>query len=124
MQPNDVIAAVGRLPREFKRRQNVSMLALLKESGYLGSQSDVTIAALQAHFASHAEDLEAWVSSSYDNRSSPAWYVAEPSGSGSRWEVGHQPGGQREHFESGAAACAVYVKRWLESASSITEHAP
>jgi hypothetical protein len=39
------------------------------------------------------------------------------------WVVGHEPGGQREHFESGAEAVAVYVKRWLESAASFTEHA-
>jgi len=100
------------------------MLALLKESGYLGSPSEVTTAALQAHFVTHGEDLEGWVSNSHDNRSSPAWYVAEPSGLSTKWEVGRHPGGQREYFESGAAACAVYVKRWLEYASSITEHAP
>jgi hypothetical protein len=124
MQTNDVIAAIARMPREFRRRQDVSMLALLKESGCVGNSRDITIAALRAHFATHADDLNGWVLNSYDNRSSPAWYVAEPSRPDDKWVVGHQPGGQRQYFDSAAEACAVYVKRWLEVASGFTEHAP
>jgi hypothetical protein len=124
MHTNDVITAIARMPREFRRRQDVSMLALLEESGYVGRSRDFTIAALRAHFATHADDLDGWVLNSYDNRSSPAWYVAEPSSPDAKWVVGHQPGGQRQYFDSAAEACAVYVNHWLEDASSFTEHAP
>lgn len=123
MHTKDVIAAIGRMPREFRRRKDVSMVALLKESGYLRARSEVTVATLQIHFASHQEDLDGWVSSSRDNRSSPAWYVVEPRGSDATWVVGRHPGSQREHFENGAEACAVYVNRWLDFAASIAERA-
>ena len=124
MQTSDVIAAIGRMPREFRRRQDVSMLALLKESGYFGRAPDITVAALQSHFATHADDLEGWILNSDDNRSSPAWYIAEPGSANAKWVVGHHPGDRRDHFESRAEACAVYVKRWLESVARFTEHAP
>jgi hypothetical protein len=123
MQINDVIAAIGRMPREFRRRQDASMLTLLQESGYLDYTRDITTEALQAYFAAHSDDLEGWVMNSYDNLSSPAWYVAEPSVPADKWVVGYQPGTQRDYFESGAEACAVYVKRWLEAVSCFTEHA-
>ena len=123
MHTKDVIAAIGQMPREFRRRQDVSMLTLLKKSGYVDHPEEVTTAALQSHFENHTDDLEAWILNSDDNRSSPAWYVAEPSSAGGKWVVGHQPGDRRDYFESGAEACAVYVKRWLEAAAGFTEHA-
>jgi hypothetical protein len=123
MHSKDIIAAIGRMPREFRRREDVSMIALLKESGYLDCPDEVTIPALQAHFGTNSEDLEGWVLNSLDNRGSPAWYIAEPNGSSAKWLVGHYPGEHREYFDSGAEACAVYVRRWLEATARFTEHA-
>src|ERR1022692_3372743 len=98
MQTNDVIASIGRMAPAFYPPPKVSMLTLLKECGYFDRSRDVTIDALQAHFAAHSDDLDAWVLNSYDNRSSPAWYVAQPGGPGDKWVVGHQPGAQRDYF--------------------------
>src|SRR4051794_17718700 len=123
MHSKDVIAAIGRMPREFRQRQEVSMIALLKESGYLNCPDAITIPALQAHFAKSPEDLEGWLLNSYDNRSSTAWYVSEPSAPNDKWVVGHYPGDHREYFASGPEACAAYVRRWLEASARFTEHA-
>jgi hypothetical protein len=115
MQLSKVVSSVGRMPLEFKSRDNVSMLHLLAESGYLANQSLITVELLSAYFAAHPESVDAWLAQSLDNRSSASWYLLDPSADKSqgKWMVGFYPGERREYFERGEDACAVFVKNRL-----------
>jgi hypothetical protein len=121
----EVVAVIGRMPSEFCRRSNVSMVQLLKESGYLSNVTAVTVQLLQEHFRSHADDLAAWVRKSEDNRSAPAWFITPPNDENrsSKWAVGYFPGNQLQHYEHGHEACAIYVMRWLEQTSELITYA-
>jgi len=125
MQVNDIVTDIGRMPGEFRRRGDRSMIQLLEESGYFSNSAAVTVQRLRDHFRMHSENLQAWVLHSEDNRSSPSWYIVEPeaANSGARWTVGYHPGDQRETYEHGDEACAVYVKRWLEQIGGFVKHA-
>ena len=115
-----VISAIGRMPIEFKSRGDVSMVRLMRESGYLAEQSLVTVELLIAHFAQHPDDLDAWHRKSLDNRGSSSWYLLGPSESNfpGKWEVGFHPGENREYFDHGEDACALFVKNWLIQVSA------
>jgi hypothetical protein len=125
MQVSKVVSAIGRMPIEFKSRGDVSMLRLVRESGYLANQSLVTVELLSAHFSEHPEDLDAWHSKSLDNRGSPAWYLLDPGDTNSRgkWVVGFFPGENREYFDHGEDACALFVKNWLIQVSAYAHDA-
>ena len=115
MQLSSVVTSIGRMPLEFKSRGNVSMMQLLAESGYLATQSLITVELLSAYFAEHPESINAWLLQSLDNRGSPSWYLQDPSAANAqgKWVVGFYPGERREYFERGEDACAVFVRNRL-----------
>jgi hypothetical protein len=119
---SSVISAIGRMPTEFRSRGDVSMMQLLSDSGYLASQSAITIELLINHFVEHPEAVDAWLRLSWDNRGWPSWYLQDPQSENSRgmWVVGFHPGEHREYFERGADACAVFVKNKLNQMSGYT----
>ena len=119
MKLSSVISAIGRMPTEFRSRGDVSVMQLLIDSGYLASQSAITIDLLRNYFAEHPEAVEAWLRLSWDNRSWPSWYLQDPRSADSQamWVVGFYPGEHREYFEQGADACAVFVKNKLTQMS-------
>lgn len=125
MSPDDRIAAIGRMATEYRQRGNVSMIQLLKESGYLTDSGAITAQKLRDYFRTHLEDLDSWVLESYDNRSSPSWYIQEPDapGTAGQWVVGFYPGDARDTFTDGAEACAIFVKRTLDLMASNVERA-
>jgi hypothetical protein len=91
------------------------MLRLLADAGYLGNQSLITVELLSAYFAEHPESIDAWLLQSLDNRSSPSWYLLDPSAANTQgeWVVGFRPGERREFFERDEDACAVFVRNRL-----------
>lgn len=101
------------------------MLRLLEETGYFRSSNSVTVQKLHDHFRAHPEDLDSWVLESYDNRSSPSWYIQEPDapGAAGQWVVGFYPGDARDTFTDGAEACATFVKRTLDLMAADVERA-
>jgi hypothetical protein len=115
MQLSSVVSSICRMPLEFKSRGDVSMLRLVAESGYLTNKALITVELLSAYFAKDPESIDAWLLQSLENRSSPSWYLLEPSAANAqgKWVVGFYPGQDREYFERGEDACAVFVKNRL-----------
>src|SRR3954465_8781711 len=96
----NTIEAICRMPAEFRRRGDVSMMDLLKESGYLENRSHVTEVLLQLYLNDHPEVIEAWLIESQDQRTSEGWYLLDPTAAeaGRGWIVGFYPGGTRKKY--------------------------
>ena len=112
---NKAVKAVCQMPRDFQERGDVSMIALLKESGYLRIAESISEQLLKEYFEQHPDLINAWLSNSEDTRSSPNWYLRKPTGPNEQWVVSFFPDGTTHRFVQGAQACAFYVKRYLET---------
>jgi hypothetical protein len=122
---DELLARVCRLPQEFRRRGDMSMSTLVRESGCFRSPDVVTQEHLEQYFRANPDAIDAWLMESADQRCVPAWYLVEPSDRVPHWTVGHLTvDGQRTReafFRDGAEACASFVHNWL-SALAGTEH--
>jgi hypothetical protein len=112
---DDIIRAVCEMAHAFKSRGNVSMVDLLRESGYLQDPESADESAIERHLRRSPELVASWVCYSEDQRASPAWYMREPETVGGHWVVGHMSASgthsERRSFANGFAACAFYIKR-------------
>ncbi|MGH7388954.1 MAG: hypothetical protein ACREM3_05785 [Candidatus Rokuibacteriota bacterium] len=115
---DDIARAVCEMAIIFKSRDDVSMLDLLLESGYLREPDGIDESAIERQLRRNPELVDSWVDHSEDRRSSPAWYVARPEAAGGAWPVGYvSTSGSRSEkrsFTDGFAACAFYIKREVE----------
>lgn len=115
------VKAVCQMPRDFQERGNVSMVTLLKESGYLRIAESVTEQLLEAYFEQHPDLINAWLRNSEDTRSSLNWYFSKPDDQNEQWVVGFFPDGTTHRFPHAAQACAFYVKRYLETLTATSK---
>jgi hypothetical protein len=74
---DEVVEAVCRLPLDFHAIGYVSVLDLVRRSGYGTKGSDVTVERLAKCLLDHPDWVERWFRWSMDNRGSPAWYIRE-----------------------------------------------
>jgi len=109
-----------RLPVAFKAHGNISMSALLRESGYTKTDSQVSEQDIEACLRDDPSLVGAWLAYSEDQRCSPAWYLARP-GAGldgrEGWRVGDSDSGRRlpeRAFPNEFAACAFFVSRFID----------
>ena len=112
---NKALKAVCQMPRDFQERGDVSMVTLLKESGYPQIAESITEHLLEVYLEKHPDLIDAWVRNSEDTRGSPDWYLSKPTGSDKQWIVGFFPDGPTRRFSQRGQACAFYVKRYLET---------
>jgi hypothetical protein len=119
MQSDELLFRVCLLPQEFRRRGDVSMIDLVRDSGYLRSPNAVTEGDLERYFRGNPDAIDAWLLESMDQRCAPAWYLVEPSDHAGQWTVGYlTTSGQRTRealYGDGTKACASFVKHWLGS---------
>ncbi len=107
-----------RMPIEHVRRGNVSMVGLLRESGYLEDLEDLDAALFEAWLRANPEYLDSWLFYSNDQRSSPTWYLHEPGQSESRWAIGYvtgKPDHEMLFYPDRFAATAQFIKKYVES---------
>jgi hypothetical protein len=118
MLSDEVLSRICRLPQEFRHRGDVSMVTLVRDSGYLRSPDAVTEESLERFFSENPDTIDPWLLESMDQRCAPAWYFIEPSGDSREWTVGYLTAqGQRTRetfYSDGAKACAFFVRRWLD----------
>ena len=109
-----MVEAICRMPEEFTRRGDVSMIALLKQSGHLDA-GPLTEEVLRQYIEAHPEVIDSWTGHSEDSRASEGWYVLRPEWveSGGSWIVGYHPSGPRKSYRSGVDACAAFIKRYV-----------
>jgi hypothetical protein len=112
-----MIEAVSKMALDFNQRGDISMVGLLKESGYADNPSKITQEDLTEQFRKHPELIETWVIQSDDKRTSSGWFIKEPENSLTRnkaWVVGFYPIGDTNEFLYAAEACGFYVKMEAE----------
>ena len=115
------VKAVCHMPRDFQESGNVSMVTLLKESGYLQIAENITEQLLKAYFEQHQDLINAWLRNSEDTRSSPNWYFSKPNDQNRQWVVSFFPDGTTHRFSHAAQACAFYVKQYLETLTATSK---
>jgi hypothetical protein len=116
LTPTATLEAICRMPEDFTRRGDVSMVTLLKESRHLNSPDQLTEEVLRQYMRAHPEIIDSWTGLSEDQRASKCWYVLRPEWAelGGSWIVGFHPGGPRESYSNGVDACAAFIKRYVE----------
>ena len=118
MEVTATTEAVCNTARDFERRCNVSMIALLKESGYLENFNEVTEARILEYLQQHPDLVGTWVLYSENKRTDGGWYILTPRDSQippNVWAVGFYPAEETREFPDGASACAFFVKQEVES---------
>jgi hypothetical protein len=119
----DTITRVCQMPVAFQERGNISMIDLIRESGYLRDYQNVTEAAIDAFLRRHPELTSHWIQYSQDQRCSPAWYLVGPRDGHPdlRWTVGRHPSSPKKEwsFPDHIAACAFFIKQEAESLRSM-----
>src|SRR5687767_115418 len=92
------IHAIVRLPIAFSQRGDVSVIELLRESGYYQNYDRVRVADLRDALNDDGNATDAWVQYSEDQRSSSAWFVSEQSG---EWYVGFYSSDEEAQYDEG-----------------------
>ena len=109
MEHERVIAAVCRLPVDFRSVGDKSMLDLFQASGAGAVLDSITPEALAAHLRRHPELIEAWRGDSDDRRTPSGPYLRAPRRAGRPWIVGWHPEGTRLTYPDGPTACAAFI---------------
>ena len=105
----DVVARICEIPVEFKARGDVSVLQLVRESGFGAQHATVTVDALGKYLRDKPDLIDAWFRYSEDKRTSSGWYILQrPDG---QFEVAFFPKGQSLVTANRASACAEFVLR-------------
>src|SRR5262245_40641595 len=105
---------VCRLPLEYKERATVPWLTVVREAA---SGTTLALPELTACLERHSDLIEAWLTYSADQRTSPAWYFQEAA-DGS-FTTGFYPTGPTYGFSSAAEACALFIHKVLSSTLSL-----
>jgi len=107
----DVMTKICEIPIDFERRQDVSMLQLMAESGYPRHRREITEPNIQSYLKTHPELIDAWERYSDDQRCSPSWAFRGKTvayiGSSGRPE-------SEQLYPDAIMACAAFVKRIME----------
>ena len=116
-----IVDALCTMPTRFHERGDISMIGLLRETGYNGPQSGVSEQDIEKHLRQHPDLVRVWTNYSEDQRCSPAWYLAQPgtsSDSAEGWRVGYYAHDSRlpeTLFPDEFVACAFYIAREVET---------
>ena len=126
MEVGAITEAVCKMAKDFGERDNVSMIALLEESGYLENADQITEARILEYLQHHPGLVTTWVLQSENKRTDSGWYIRAPHDSDihqDAWVVGFYPAGETREFRDGASACAFYVKQEIEKIRGNTKRA-
>lgn len=110
----ETLLKVCSMPNAFTTSLNKSMVQLLKESGYLGHENEVTKDEIMEFLKTHPDFIESWKEYSEDKRCSSGWYLLHED---SIWTVGYFGVGgkaKEQRYTSGFEACAVFILKELE----------
>jgi hypothetical protein len=99
---------------DFYRSRNLSMIDLLKSSGYLQDPKGITEQDLESVLRLAPSLVQPWVILSLDKRTRYGWYILAPNSKTSEWTVGWYPRGPKYTFSDEFAACAAFIKREAE----------
>lgn len=112
---------VCRIASDFHRLDNVSVLDLLRESGYLQSPA-VLVQELEDALRSYPDLIDEWARLSEDKRTGSGWYIRRPGSQDAEWIVGYYPRGREHRFSDRFKACAFFIKQEVEGYRFNLEH--
>jgi hypothetical protein len=113
-QPTEVVRRVTNIPDDWDRRKNVSLIYLIRNSGYYESPEVLTAAAVEGELRRRPELLQSWFTYSDDQRSSPNWYVSGEEGGS--YNVGFYSDGGHSgmvEFRDPYSAVAAFIVRQI-----------
>ncbi len=121
MKIEKVVEAVCSMAKVHKERGDISIVALLEESGYRAISNEIPEQAIESFLRTHPDLVDSWHHYSMDQRCSPSWYIQEPSENssiGNEWIVGFMPGNDDNRkeifkFNDGFQACAFFIKKFF-----------
>lgn len=111
MSIDSIVMNVINLPGMFHGREDVSIYALLQESGYFAVHEEVTENAIHDALRRHAEVVHDWLDFSEAKRTSSGWFLRRAAGG---YQVGHYPDHELVGYSDELAACAAFIKREIE----------
>ncbi|WP_136525382.1 hypothetical protein [Geomonas ferrireducens] len=123
MNHDETIELVCRMALEFENRGNISMVGLIRKSGYPAIHDQITENEFSEYFRNHSELIETWLAESDNKRTSSGWYIKEPGDSftkSKQWVVGFYPNGETREFHEAAEACGFYLKMEAEEIRKIS----
>jgi len=114
MGMNSVAEKVSRMASEFYRLRNISMIDLLRSSGYVQNPSAVMEQDLEEVFRAEPELIDAWVRLSENKRTRYPWLLVRGSSPDSGCIVMYPNGRRHRRFPDACKACAFFVKQEIE----------
>lgn len=111
-----IIQTIIFLPDRFYTEGNVSIYALLKESGYFELHDQISETDIFEGLAQHIKSIDQWLSWSEDKRSSSGWYFKQ--NDNKKFSVGYFPPNedlQTVEYIDKTEACAAFIKREIEN---------
>jgi hypothetical protein len=108
-----LVASICRLPLALRVRPDRSLVALLEDARRATGAAFPTEEEFAEELSNHPELIEPWVLLSEDQRVSSGWYLQRPGDNRDAWEVGYYPTSVRESYESGVAAAAAFIARYI-----------
>jgi hypothetical protein len=111
----EIARRVCDIPSEFHRRGDVSVVALVEQSGYDDSNAPSLRQAIEQQLCARPAVIEDWLCYSADKRTSRGWYFQDdPVLVVAYFESGVGTSRERR-FTDRAQACAEFIMRELES---------
>ena len=112
------IEALCRLPVDFHTEGDVSPIDLIVRSGYPALMSPLRVDRVRRCLGDHPDWVDSWFVWSANQRSSPAWWLAEKSAT--TYEVGYYDSKlERQEpplvFDDRVEACAEFMMRAISS---------
>jgi hypothetical protein len=124
---NAVLSSIGLIGPRLRAGERQTPEQLLLASGYLEAPESVTVQDLEAWFSANPQHVLAWGMYSVESRCEwfgilciaptpeAGWHIAYTAADGSLDRM--------ERYESGAEACAIFVKAYVERLAKDVQHA-
>jgi hypothetical protein len=116
MDIGQVVLNILYMPSTFKELGNVSMIDLIKQSGYVEMHDQISKRMIKDALQLHKECINDWIIYSEDQRSDKKWYIKD--GNPGKYIVGYFAiKGERfelPEFENVVDACAEFIMKEIE----------
>jgi len=118
---NNIAIEIVKIPRTFQIRRDMSIVALLKETGYFELYDQVSVTDIREALTREPACVQEWMQYSQNQRY-PGWYLTL--NDEDLYEVGFFDDNadsrysNRVQYESAIDACAVFIKHEIERVRS------
>ena len=121
---SNILVEIVYLPLEFRRRGDISMYGLLKQTGYFERYNEVSEKDIYDTLSDHLECIGEWIQDSEDQRCSKVWYLKQNDDNTLTLVSWSHSTSERSEilYVDKVAACAAYIKHKIEFIRQISRH--